>query len=66
MTMADEDWFRANFPDAHIARMQAPIKVQGIASKSHTSNLYTIARITMPAARGKERMHIELERKSTW
>ena len=61
MTMADESWFRDNFPEAHITPMQSPIKVQGIASEAHISNLYSVAKIIMPAARGKANVLMELE-----
>jgi hypothetical protein len=39
MTMVDEQWLRTYFPQAHIASMRDPVKVQGIASDCHTSNL---------------------------
>jgi len=59
---ADEGWFGDNCTEAHIAEMQTPIKVQGIVSESHTSTLYTVAKIIMPAVRKKEKVIMELVR----
>jgi len=59
--MADEKWFRASFPDAHLAPMPNPVEVRGIAAESHASDLYTVAKIFMPAMREKEQVLMELE-----
>jgi len=59
--MVDEDWFRNHFPDAHIAPMPTLVKVQGIASESHTSSRYSVVKIMMPAMRKKEAILMELE-----
>jgi transposase InsO family protein len=61
MTMADDNWLRTNFPEAHIARMQQPIKVQGIASEAHRSELFTVIKIMMPAVQQRKTIFVELE-----
>ena len=61
MTMVDDAWLRQNFPNAHVASMRDPVKVKGIASDCHTSNLYTVIKVFMPTAQGTENVLVELE-----
>jgi hypothetical protein len=61
MTMADEAWIKSNFPQVHIASMRNAVKVQGIASDSHSTNDYTVIKVVMPAVRDNRTVLVELE-----
>jgi len=54
MTVPDEQWFRETFPQAHTATMPAPIRIKGIASDAHLSNLYSVVTIFVPRRRQDE------------
>jgi len=62
MTVADELWFRETFPQAHTAAMPTPIRIRGIASDAHLSNLYSVVTIFVPGQRqGGELVLMEVE-----
>jgi hypothetical protein len=60
MSCVDEDWFRRNFPDAHVASMNIPIKVRGIGSAEHPSRQYSLAKIYIDAKKDGVDILIEL------
>jgi len=51
MTVADEQWFHETFPQAHTATMPTPIRIKGIATDAHISNLYSVVTIFVPGQR---------------
>ena len=61
MTVADEQWFRETFPQAHTATMPAPIRIKGIASDAHLSNLYSVVTIFVPRRRQDEPVLLEVK-----
>ena len=61
MTVADEQWFRETFPQAHTATMPAPIRIKSIASDAHLSNLYSVVTIFVPGRRQDEPVLLEVE-----
>jgi hypothetical protein len=60
MTVVDEQWFRATFPAAHIAAMPIPVRIKGISSDSHVSQLYSVVTIFVPSLSKGEPVLVEL------
>lgn len=61
MTVADEPWFREAFPNAHVANMPVPIRIKGIASDAHMSNLYSVITLFVPGQSKGEFVLVEVE-----
>jgi hypothetical protein len=61
MSVADELWFREVFPKAHVANMPVPIRIKGIASDAHMSNLYSVIRLFVPGQSKGEPVLVEME-----
>jgi hypothetical protein len=61
MTMADEKWFQASFPKSHIATMPTPVRIKGIATDAHVSNLYSVVTIFVPGQQHGKSVLMELE-----
>jgi len=61
MTVADDRWFHATFPAAHIATMPVPIRIIGIASDAHISNLYSVVTVFLPGMSKGEPVLVEVK-----
>jgi len=61
MSVADEGWFRQTFPEAHIATMPTPVRISGIGSDAHVSNLYSVVPVYVLARRDSKDVLVILE-----
>lgn len=61
MTVVDDQWFRSTFPAAYVVTMPVPIRIKGIASDAHISNLYSVVTMFVPAVSKGEPVLVELK-----